>query len=321
MSNPSAQLPPANPVPGLSTPPVVRGRRVEQKAQRRSPKQMPTQAGLGQPAPAPTQHSRQEAPQAMRQPGLSHVSLAPRTPTAAASSGQEIASTQPPNSNSSVVVLLQEVIARIDDARPMPLSGSVMVNREELLALLDASITAFPGELQQARWVLREREEMLTRAATDANLLIDEARARVAQMVQRTEVVRTAERRARQLIDDAQAQARARRHEIDDYCERRLQKISHDLSQTYERVQTALRKLHASGMAQPDPNLAAQRQGQPDQAQHVPTQAQMHAEQEQTMRHPQMSVSTAPGAAANEATPAPFATTSTRPPMFDQEKA
>ncbi len=311
---------------------------------------MSPRAGLGQPglappasqAPAaaaptqapPAQNPPQPTAQIGQQPGLSHVSLAPGVsgaPSAVATPGFETARAPRPDSNLGVAGLLQEVIGRIEDARPMPLSASIMVNREEMLALLDAVVDAVPGELQQARWILREREEILKKATTDASLLIDEARARVAQMVQRTEVVRTAERRARQLIDDAEAQARTRRHEIDDYCERRLQKIAHDLSQTHERVQQALLKLHATGASSnpdpnwPDPNGIAQtaqpaQSGQPGLAQHMTGQAQMREEQEQTMRHPHMGAPNALVPTTAEAASVSAAATPARPLLFDQEK-
>ena len=217
--------------------------------------------------------------------------------------------------------LVQEVIGRIDEARPMPLSGSVMVNREEVLALLDEALAALPGELQQARWLLRERDEVLQRAATDASLLIEEARSRVAQMVQRTEVVRSAERRARQLIDDAQSQARTRRHEIDDYCTRVLGKFEHDLVQILERVQLARRKLEAPIETHPadgtHPDVAAQAQA------HLAQSAPEHLahDAQATQQHTQPMPAHIPAGAGTHAAGADFAPAPlTRQMLFDQEK-
>ena len=138
---------------------------------------------------------------------------------------------------------IREAMEIIDAARPMPLSTSVMINRDEVMTLLESALAAVPDETRQARWLLRERDEVLVQARVDANLVIDEARSRVAQMVQRTEVVRTAERRARQLLDDAQIQTRRRRHEVDEYCERQLAQFAGAVDQIQIAVQAARRKL------------------------------------------------------------------------------
>ena len=138
---------------------------------------------------------------------------------------------------------IREAVDIIDAARPMPLSTSVMINRDEVMTLLESALAAVPDETRQARWLLRERDEVLAQARVDANLVIDEARGRVAQMVQRTEVVRSAERRARQLLDDAQIQTRRRRHEVDEYCERQLAQFASAVDQVQIAVQAARRKL------------------------------------------------------------------------------
>lgn len=57
--------------------------------------------------------------------------------------------------------LLLRVRELIDLARSMPMSASVLVNREELLELLDDALDGLPEELRHARWLLKEREEFL----------------------------------------------------------------------------------------------------------------------------------------------------------------
>ncbi len=190
-----------------------------------APPQSYAHPGVSQPEPsfdmhaAPTEETDVSA--ASRQPGA----LAPRRPSVTAEQ------------------FIREAMEIIDAARPMPLSTSVMINRDEVMTLLESALAAVPDETRQARWLLRERDEVLAQARVDANMVIDEARSRVAQMVQRTEVVRSAERRARQLLDDAQIQTRRRRHEVDEYCERQLAQFASAVDQIQIAVQAARRKL------------------------------------------------------------------------------
>ncbi len=150
-----------------------------------------------------------------------------------------------PLSGPGVEELVRRVMDVINAARPMPLSTSVMVSRDEILELLEAALVELPDEVREARWLLKEREDLLSKARIDAGLVIEEARTRVAQMVQRTEVVRSAERKARQMVEEADSQARRRRHEVDDYCEQRLEQFALVL----EKVQTAV--TDARGRLQP----------------------------------------------------------------------
>ena len=62
-----------------------------------------------------------------------------------------------------------------------------------------------PDELRAARWLLKEREEFLAKVRREGDDILDQARARAERMVQRTEVVKAAETRARQVIEKAAA--------------------------------------------------------------------------------------------------------------------
>ena len=91
--------------------------------------------------------------------------------------------------------LLLQLREQLDAARSMPLSASVMLNRDEFGEILQDAIDGLPEELRQARWLLQERDEVLERAEHEAERIIDVARVRAERMVERTEVVRGAPRR------------------------------------------------------------------------------------------------------------------------------
>ena len=149
--------------------------------------------------------------------------------------------------------LIRRVISVINSARPMPLSTSVMISRDEVVELLEEAVTELPEECREARYLLRERDEVIAKAHNDADLLVQEARARVAQMVQKTEVARAAEQRARQVLDEAQAVARRRRHEVDDYCDQRLAQFDAALERIHQTVNAAREKLRPEPIPEPVP--------------------------------------------------------------------
>ena len=88
-------------------------------------------------------------------------------------------------------------------AKPMPLSSSVRVERDELVELLEGALERMPEEIKQARWMLKEREDFLAETQRKAAGIMEEARVQTERMVQRTEVVRQANHVAQRILDDA----------------------------------------------------------------------------------------------------------------------
>lgn len=118
--------------------------------------------------------------------------------------------------------LLRQAIDIVATAKPMPLSASVLISRDEVLGLLDEVLDRLPEELRQARWLLREREEFRAEQAREADALMEEVKAQAERMVSRTELVRQSKISAQKIIDDAEETARRLRHEADDYCDQKL---------------------------------------------------------------------------------------------------
>lgn len=137
---------------------------------------------------------------------------------------------------SHVEVLLDQAIAEVDSARAMPMSSSVMVNREELLGLLLNAREGLPRELKEARWLLKERQEYLDRTDSEADEILESARAQAEQMVQRTEIIKGSEQRARKIVEHAEDEARRLRLECEDFCDQRLAQFEIVLERTMKMV-------------------------------------------------------------------------------------
>jgi hypothetical protein len=142
--------------------------------------------------------------------------------------------------------LLQRAIDLVKASRPMPLSNSVMVSRDEMLELLTGAFERLPIELREARFLLKEREEYLAQARVEGEAIIREASGRAEQLVQRTEVNRAAEDRARRLVRDAEAESRRLVHEAEDWCDQRLASFEIALARTAQTLQEARARLQVT---------------------------------------------------------------------------
>ena len=143
--------------------------------------------------------------------------------------------------------LLLELLDLLEAAKPIPLSASARINnKEEVVALLQEAISKLPEELNDARWLLKQRADYLAKIQHDADDLTRTAQARVAQMVQRTEVVKAAEVKARKILTEAEGNARRLRLECEDYCDQRLATFEIVLERTLDGVSKGREKMQAS---------------------------------------------------------------------------
>ena len=147
--------------------------------------------------------------------------------------------------------MLTQAIRVVERSRPMPFSTSVMINGEELLGMLQKAFAALPEELRAARWMLKERDDMRRRTQREGEDIIAAARARAEQMVQRSEVVKAAEMRARRTIDEAEERSRRMKLETEDWCDQRLAAFEAMLHKTATAVSNGRQRLQGTGLPRP----------------------------------------------------------------------
>lgn len=145
--------------------------------------------------------------------------------------------------NADLESVLGELVVIVEKAKSVPLSSSAMISREEVLDLLELARSTLPAEIQKARRLLVDRDEVRARAEREAAELVDEARAQAAHMVQRTEVVRQAHHQAARILEDAESEARKILHEADDYVDRKLAAFEIVLDRTVRTVQAGRERL------------------------------------------------------------------------------
>jgi hypothetical protein len=151
--------------------------------------------------------------------------------------------------------LLRRAIDVIDSARPMPLSSDSRINKDEVLELLNEALTRLPDELRAARWLLKEREEFLAKVRREGDEILELARARAERMVERTELVRAAEQRARSILEQADSEARRLRHEVEDFCDRKLASFEIVLQRTLKVVHHGRTRMQGVPVAAPEGGL------------------------------------------------------------------
>jgi cell division septum initiation protein DivIVA len=157
-------------------------------------------------------------------------------------------------------LLLRRALDLVATAPNVPLSSTPRIDRDEIIEILEDALSRLPEEIRQARWMLKEKQEFLDKTQREAEELLGAARQQAERMVQRTEVVRAAEHRARQVLEAADTDARRLRNETEDFLDQRLGSFEILLDRLTKTVRSGRQRL-AIGMQRHEEQ---QQESQPD---------------------------------------------------------
>ncbi len=136
-----------------------------------------------------------------------------------------------------ILALVDRIEESMDSGRSVPLMRGRLVDVEKVYEIIDEVRANFPDELKQARWIVKERQEMLEEAEKEANRILEEARDRAEAMASDQEVVRRANEQAAGILDDARSQEREIRLGAEDYADEMLANLEVNLGKLLTAVQ------------------------------------------------------------------------------------
>src|SRR5680860_1338196 len=136
-----------------------------------------------------------------------------------------------------VLVLIDKLDDTVHNSKPVPLTDQVRVDKEEIYDILDQMRATIPEEIKQARWIVKERQEMLAEAKREAERIVKEAREEQIRLIGDEEVVKQAERQADEIVEDARAREREIRLGAEDYADDILNTLEINLEKFTAAVQ------------------------------------------------------------------------------------
>lgn len=131
----------------------------------------------------------------------------------------------------------------VRDAKSMPLSSSALLNRDEVLELIEEMKGSLPDEVKQARWIVKDREELLAKARRDAEAMVEQAREEQLRLASHEAVVQRAQDEAERIVQEAQEDARRLRLEAEDYADAKLAQLESALQRVLEDVMASNQSL------------------------------------------------------------------------------
>ncbi len=117
-----------------------------------------------------------------------------------------------------ILELLDELDEIIDSANSIPLTGKVLMDRNELMEIVKEARIVLPDEVKQAKWIKEERAKILDDAAEEASrivnnaqreveVIIDGAHNEAAKLVDRDEIVQNARIKSEEILKETNERA------------------------------------------------------------------------------------------------------------------
>ncbi len=148
--------------------------------------------------------------------------------------------------------MIDAMIALLEEAKSMPLSTNVLVDKETFLGMLHRLRLELPDELRAARWMVREREAFVARTNERAKEIIDRAKSESRKLVSESYVLAEAVEEANILVRRAEGEARRMRLEAEDEIERSLEQVERLMAELLTKVHGARAELHESRPPAPE---------------------------------------------------------------------
>lgn len=138
---------------------------------------------------------------------------------------------------------LTELADLVENARSMPMSASCIVNRAEVLELVDQIRELLPAEFRHAERVLEDRAAVIAEGRKEAELILAGASSERDKLIERSAVMRDAQIQADAMRSKTLQEAAALRKEVDDYVDTKLANFEVVLEKTLSAVHRGREKL------------------------------------------------------------------------------
>jgi len=104
--------------------------------------------------------------------------------------------------------LIDNLEEAIEHSTSIPLSGKSLINKDELLDIIEDIRLKMPDELKQAKWVKEERARILHEAQKEAGAVIKAAEDKIITMINEHEITLRAQAEAESIVDRANENAK-----------------------------------------------------------------------------------------------------------------
>lgn len=145
-----------------------------------------------------------------------------------------------------VLKLLDEIEDIAEAGSSVPFSSKVMVDRVEILEVVNEIRIKLPDEIKQASWIKGERQRILADAQEDADNILKDANYKLEEIIGDHEIIKLAEERAQEILIKAKNNAKDIRIGSMEYADGLLENTQEELKQVITLLNENRRELRGN---------------------------------------------------------------------------
>lgn len=135
-----------------------------------------------------------------------------------------------------IMEILNMMEDTIDKASSVPLTGKIMLDKDELMDYIQEIRLVYPEELKEAKWVKSERARILSEAEARAETIQKNAAETQMQLINEHEIYRCAEEQANEMIEQVRQEAMDTKQNADEYVLERIERLEESISLILQKV-------------------------------------------------------------------------------------
>ena len=140
--------------------------------------------------------------------------------------------------------LVDRLEGLVNSGRRVPF-GRILLDEAEVMEILDQMHVTEPTEINQARRIILDREQILSQAQIEADSIVTMARDRVDQLLSDNGLLLEAKAHAEQMLAESRQEAETMKTEADRYAADVLSYLEEVLSQNLAQVRAGLDQLRS----------------------------------------------------------------------------
>lgn len=141
-----------------------------------------------------------------------------------------------------IIKLLELLEEIIDTGTKMPLTGKVLIDKEEALNAVEQIVNYLPDEFKKAQWVCEEKERLLKEAREEAENIKKENINYVKKQIENHDIVKEAKVMADEILKSAKDDAKIMRLGARDYADEVLSQLEKEISLKGEEMVNTVKK-------------------------------------------------------------------------------
>lgn len=140
--------------------------------------------------------------------------------------------------------ILDRLCTIVEQAKSVPLTKGAIIDRDEVLDLLDTLRAELPEEIDKADLIIADRSAVLADAQKRADQMLAEARQQVQQMLSQNSLVSSAQHEIATTRSKVETELTRLRQETDEYIDARLATFEVALARTMAAIQRGRERLN-----------------------------------------------------------------------------